>query len=116
MRNGKKVIKCPNSWGTDWGDKGYLYLDEDYFKSNNVYVPNVLLDQANLNIQSMLTTVKFKNSPNIYAKSLVSNRLYWIGGWSSYQEMLKAGWVKPFIEIQNLGDYEIVNKIFGFIE
>jgi len=34
--NGKKIIYCPQTWGTDVGAAGWQGLDEDYFKSGNI--------------------------------------------------------------------------------
>jgi len=37
MINGKKAVKIINSWGAGIGDKGWQWIDEDYFKTNNVW-------------------------------------------------------------------------------
>ncbi len=34
--NGKKYVKCCNSWGGDVGEDGWQWLGEDYFSSRNV--------------------------------------------------------------------------------
>jgi len=48
MRNGKKVIKFINSWDSSWGDGGYGYISEDYFKAKRVYSPWTLIDKQNI--------------------------------------------------------------------
>jgi len=45
--NGKEYIEFCNSWGSGWGNLGYGYLGEDYFKSGNVFRPWVLIDIPN---------------------------------------------------------------------
>lgn len=32
----KKLFKCRNSWGTQWGDNGHFYLPYDYLASNDL--------------------------------------------------------------------------------
>jgi len=116
MRNGKKAIKFANSWSTNWGDKGYGYLNEDYFKSGNVYTSWVLIDQKNIKIKNMIETIQKKGKPEIFAKSNTSNKIRWVGGWESYQQMLTDGWIKPFVTVDSLDEYEIDWHPFGFLK
>lgn len=44
MRNGKKVIKIRNSWGSGVGEVGYQYISEDYFASGCVLQGGVVYD------------------------------------------------------------------------
>ena len=53
--NGKKHIIFQNSWSLGWGDNGFGYLSEDYFKAGRVIdgytavdLPNQYLDQINM--------------------------------------------------------------------
>jgi len=45
--NGKKYIKFVNSWGKSWGEKGFGYISEDYFKAKRVFSPWTLIDKKN---------------------------------------------------------------------
>lgn len=36
IHDGKKLIRIRNSWGEKWGDKGYIWLTEDYISSHLV--------------------------------------------------------------------------------
>lgn len=116
LRNGKKTIKIQNSWGERWGENGNGWLNEDYVNSNNVFAPWVLIDQRNINIKTMISTIKTQNDPNIYAKSNTTNKIYPFGAWQSYQEMLSAGWIEPFREVDSLNDYVIVDGPMGFLK
>lgn len=44
LKDDKKVIKIHNSWG-DIGEKGWQYIDEDYFKSGRVLEAGVVYRQ-----------------------------------------------------------------------
>lgn len=37
-KNGKEYYKCKNSYGTEWGDKGFVYLSPDYIAINTIAV------------------------------------------------------------------------------
>ena len=30
----RKYVKILNSWGTEWGDRGYSWVNEDYLSEN----------------------------------------------------------------------------------
>lgn len=45
--NGKKYIKFANSWGKDWGDNGFGWFGEDYFKAGKVFNAITMVDLPN---------------------------------------------------------------------
>lgn len=116
IRNGKKAIKIHNSWSNSWAEGGDGWIDEDYVKSNNIFVPWVLIDMKNINIKNMLETIKKIGDPNIYIKSNTNNNIYPIGAWGSYQEMLIAGWIKSFEEVSTLDAFDIIDSPMGFLK
>lgn len=111
-----KYIKFKNSWGISWGNNGEAKIYEDYFKTGNMFCAWTLIDKKNINSALMIDTIKLADKPEIYAKSKTDNKIFWVGGWESYQRMLKAGWIKEPVVVNSLGEFEIVFKPFGWIE
>jgi C1A family cysteine protease len=44
----KKVFGCRNSWGTNWGDKGYFYLPYDYILNSDLASDFWIITSLNL--------------------------------------------------------------------
>jgi len=65
---GKRYIYGPNSWSDQWGENGYYFLSEDYFRQNYVFNPMVLMDLPNeyLEITRMKDLIKLADSPDQY--------------------------------------------------
>lgn len=66
--------------------------------------------------ESMIVTLKEKGKPEIYCKSSTSNEICWIGGWESYQNALKKGWIKEYVELDDLSEFTKINEVFGFLK
>jgi len=75
MRNGKRAIKFQNSWGSNWGENGDGWINEDYFAQTQfINTPLVLVDKKNfenLNPIDMnsLKLVKMPGSSSVYIVS-----------------------------------------------
>ena len=74
---------------------GWKRVDSDngYF---GYYNPALLIINKS---DDMIDTIKVKGKPEIFAKGIKNDKLYWVGGWDSYQELVNAGWFKEFIEV-----------------
>lgn len=86
---------------------GWLAIDKD--NGYKGYFNQLLLME-----NDMFETIKIKGRPEIFAKSKTENVIYWVGGWNSYQRLLKAGWAKPFIEVEST-DAVIIWEPFGWL-
>ena len=61
--DGKKHIIALNSWGENWGDKGFCYVSEDYFSGSQIFGGQTATDIQNLPESiKMLDLVKLQNS------------------------------------------------------
>jgi len=108
----------------------YGYVDGQYWKVFDSYEPYLKrlawssipqfakkYTLIQLKEDMPVQTIKKKNSPEIYIVSGTNSKeLRWIGGWESYKAGLDAGWLKPFVEVDNLDDYEIKSEIWGIIK
>jgi len=111
-----------NSWGNGWGKGGYgrMYYDE-YNMVQNTFGCWTLVDEKNIidnnEEEDMLKTIKKTGEPEIFFVSPKNpKKLFWIGGWETYQMMVNEGIAKPHEEIASLDGYEIVWSPWGFIK
>lgn len=66
--------------------------------------------------EDMIDTIKVKGKPEIFAKGINNDKLYLIGGWGSYQELVNAGWFREFVEVDEIDEDKIDWRPFGFIQ
>jgi hypothetical protein len=114
-----KYFDFINSWGLGWGKggRGRMYFDMYNMPENTFGIwtlvdkPNTVDGQSN----NLLETIKLVGRPEVFLKSRTTNKIYWVGGWQTYQELLAAGMVSPFKEVNSLDGYKI-DAVFGFIK
>ena len=114
-----KYFDFINSWGKDWGRNGVgrMYFDE-YKMADNTFAVWTLVDKPNTGSEDgKIETIKVKGKPEIFAKSKALNddKLYWVGGWNSYQRCLKNDWISPYYEVSEIDKSKVVWEPFGFI-
>ncbi len=101
--NGKKSIKSPNSWGPGWGDRGYLYIDEDFVKSPymfDVYTYARIQDLDPTSMKMVLATDP-RNPNKVYALvEAPTKQKLWIPNPQVLQAGTNAGLWGSFPDIQ----------------
>lgn len=77
LRNGKKSIKFKNSWGPDWGNKGYGYADESAINQGGICAYVYTMQFAKV-LKYILKNKKIADAPpNAKANPNFINALYW---------------------------------------
>jgi len=100
IKDGKKYIKFINSWSEAWGEKGYGYLSEDYFKSGSIFNLRTLIDRPN--IQTMNRVIKLQNQKDQWVVNEERKEKYRIPDLETRTIYEMVGWIGkiPNIVIQ----------------
>ena len=101
MIKGKKTIIFLNSYGKNWGNLGYGYLDEDYFKSGDVF--NIRIFYYNKKTMKIIGHKKTKKQYLLGEDNVIR----WIFNTTLLEQLHSAGIVnKNEIEwVDNISDY-----------
>jgi hypothetical protein len=118
FRNGKAYkysYQSDNHWIMLYG-----YVDGEYWKLydhyNNMYIKAewnypfgfiMRYSLKKLNEEPM-RTIKKKDDPKVYAVSGDNKSIIWIEGGDSYGELIRAGFITPCTEVDNLDGYTIL--------
>lgn len=99
---GQDYIICVNSWGNQWGQNGLGLIHPSYW-GDNAFALWTLIDKPN-EIEMKFKTIKQKNDKEIYIIG-IDNKKRRIGHYSLYEDLLIAGIIKPFEEIDDINVY-----------
>ena len=102
---GKKVIGFLNSYGKNWGNLGWGYLDEDYFKNNNIF--NIRVFYYN-NQKDMLKLIGTKGDKKQYMVGK-DNVVDWIVNSNTLEKLHSRG-------IVNKNEVEWKDNLDGYIK
>lgn len=116
VRNGKKTIIFQNSWGTQWGDNGLGYINEDYFKSGKVFDGWTIVDDPNKKEPQGVPfkTIKVIGEPEIYIVNEEKKRIVHIknqkNAWDYYKLFVAdAESIREYVEVPELPEgYTII--------
>lgn len=99
---GQDYIICVNSWGNQWGQNGLCLIHPSYWGINS-FALWTLVDKPNED-EMKFKTIKQKNDKEIYIIG-IDNKKRRIGHYALYEDLLTAGIIKPFEEIDDINVY-----------
>ena len=112
MKDEKKTIKFANSWGDQWGDKGFGYVNEDYFVGDGKFIFNgwTIIDILKLKNMLQILKVRGDENPDYY---LVGNgKKKMIADMRGYADLLRMG----LPEVQEVESLDALEPMGTYIE
>jgi hypothetical protein len=124
FRNG---LAYKNSWDRDnhWIEL-YGYVDGQYWLLYDNYSDSLIKAEWNYPFgfimrysvkkkNDMLKTIKKKDEAEIYVVASDNTRIMQIKAFESYQDMLSFGLIAPYIEVDDVSNYTIIDSAIGII-